>query len=577
MLDPWLGGYGERYPSCIPWNLGKIPWMDVQVWEEHEELTFNWDVVDGLFPEGMIDAMFEAYGRLLNQLAALESSWTATARSLLPPAQQSQRSAINATHAPISDELLHQQFAAQVRLRPHAPAVITSQRTVTYQELYNRAQQLGRRLRQMGAVPNQLVAIALEKGWEQVVAVMGVLMSGAAYAPIDPNLPQTRLSYLLENSEAEIVLTHSSLVENRLWPDGVQCLCVDVLGAENGDSEEKREPLPSIQTADDLAYVIYTSGSTGDPKGVMITHRNVVNVVNYTNQRFNVGEQDRLLALTALNHDLSVYDIFGLLSAGGAVVTPDADVVKDPSHWVALMDRERVTLWNSTPAFMEMLVDHAEEHAIALPSSLRLAILGGDWLPVSLPDRLRAIVPATQILSIGGPTETTIWNIGYLIETVDSTWSSIPYGQPMANSKYYILNEALEDCPVWVPGQMYCAGVQLAKGYWRDDEKTRRQFITHPHTGERLYRTGDLGRYRPDGVIEFLGRVDFQIKLRGHRIEAGEIEAALTQHPAVRSAVIMAIGDPIPDRLAAYVVPQSSSPLDLEDLRGVSSENYPPI
>jgi SagB-type dehydrogenase family enzyme len=274
-----------------------------------------------------------------------------------------------------------------------------------------------------------------------------------------------------------------------------------------------------------------------------------------SDQRFNVSSQDRILALTALNHDLSVYDIFGLLSAGGTIVMPDACGVKDPSHWAELMVRERVTLWNSVPAMMEMLVDYAESHSVALPSSLRLAIMGGDWLPVSLPNRLKALVPGIQILSIGGPTETTIWNIGYLIKKVDPNWKSIPYGQPMANAKYYILNEALEDCPVWVPGEMYCAGVQLAKGYWRDEEKTNAKFITHPHTGERLYRTGDLGRYLPDGNIEFLGRVDFQIKIRGYRIEAGEIEAALTQHTAVRSAVVTAIGEEHhKQRLVAYIV-----------------------
>jgi acyl-coenzyme A synthetase/AMP-(fatty) acid ligase len=303
----------------------------------------------------------------------------------------------------------------------------------------------------------------------------------------------------------------------------------------------------------------------------MITHRNVANVVIHTNERFQVGSQDRILALSALNHDLSVYDIFGLLSAGGTIVMPDAAAVKDPSHWVELMVRERVTLWNSVPAMMEMVVDYAEGQSVALPDSLRLAILGGDWLPVSLPDRIRALVPRIELLSIGGPTETTIWNIGYLIEKVDPNWKSIPYGQPMANSKYYILNDALEDCPVWVPGQMYCSGVQLAKGYWRNPEKTEDSFCSHPRTGERLYRTGDLGCYRPDGNIEFLGRVDFQIKIRGHRIEAGEIEAALTQHPAVKAAVVSAIQE----RLLAYIVANKKAAPTVEELRNVLSRKLP--
>ncbi|HEY9629841.1 MAG TPA: amino acid adenylation domain-containing protein [Coleofasciculaceae cyanobacterium] len=558
--------FGERVYGI---SQASQAWMDVQVWEEKETLTFNWDVVEGLFPEGLIDAMFESYGRLLKQLAHAESSWVETTRSLLPPAQRLQREAVNATDAPIPDTLLQDLFIEQVPIHANDPAVITSQCILTYQELSDRSNQVGHRLRQLGVVPNQGVAIAMEKGWEQIVAVLGILASGAAYVPIDPTLPQERLGYLLENSQATIVLTQSRLVKKLNFPEDIECLCIDA-----GDCDRQSvEPLPSVQSADDLAYIIYTSGSTGNPKGVMITHRNVANVVVHTNQRFHVNAQDRILALTALHHDLSVYDIFGLLSAGGAIVMPDADAVKNPSHWAAWMEREQVTLWNSVPALMEMLVDQAEEQAIDLPNSLRLTILGGDWLPVSLPDRLRKLVPTTQILSIGGPTETTIWNIGYLIEQVDPMWKSIPYGQPMANSKYYILNDALEDCPIWIPGQMYCAGVQVAKGYWRAQEKTHAQFMTHPHTGERLYRTGDLGRYLPNGQIEFLGRVDFQIKIRGQRIEAGEIEATLTQHPQVRSAIVAVA--PHPDRLVAYVVDNSESTANPEELKQFLHQKLP--
>jgi len=539
----------------VVYSLSKTPqvWIDnLHYVEADGSLTYTWHVVEDLFPEGMVNDMFDAACRLLQRLAYEEDTWQETTRQLVPSAHLEQRAAINDTAAEVPDALLHSLFTAQVRQRPEQAAVVTSTRTLSYEELFQRSNQVGHRLRQLGATPNTLVAVVMEKGWEQIVAVLGILASGAAYVPIDPGLPQERLFYLLENSESQIVLTQSWLNDKLDWPSGIVRLCID-----NEDlAQESKAPLEPIQKPDDLAYVIYTSGSTGLPKGVMITHRNVANVVAHTNQRFNVSSQDRILALTALNHDLSVYDIFGLLSAGGSIVMPDTCSVKDPAHWAELMVREKVTLWNSVPAMMEMLVDSVEEQSKALPLSLRLAILGGDWLPVSLPNRLKALVPEVQILSIGGPTETTIWNIGYLIEEVDPAWKSIPYGRPMANSKYYILNEALEDCPVWVPGQMYCAGVQLAKGYWRNEQKTRANFITHPRTGERIYRTGDLGRYLPDGNIEFLGRVDFQIKIRGHRIEAGEIEAMLTQHPAVRAAVVTAIGkEQNQERLVAYVVP----------------------
>jgi amino acid adenylation domain-containing protein len=560
--------FGERVYGI---SQASQAWMDVQVWEEKEELTFNWDVVEELFPHGLIDAMFEAYGRLLKQLATSESSWVGPTCQLLPPVQEAQRNTINATDVLTLDTLLQDLFVEQVSAHASNLAIITSQGTLTYQELFNRSNQIGHRLRRMGTVPNQLVAIVMEKGWEQIVAVMGILVSGAAYVPIDPNLPSERLRYLLENSETNIVLTQSQLVEKLVLPDVIQYLCVDVDDFE----QESVEPLTSVQTQDDLAYVIYTSGSTGKPKGVMITHRNVANVVVHTNQRFQVNAQDRILALTELHHDLSVYDIFGLLSAGGAIVLPNADSVKDPGHWAVLMERKQVTLWNSVPALMEMLVEHVEEQPITLPQSLRLTILGGDWLPVALPHRLKTLVPTTQLLSIGGPTETTIWNIGYLIDQVDPTWTSIPYGLPMANSKYYIFNDTLEDCPVWVPGTLYCAGVQLAKGYWRDDERTQECFIRHPRTGERLYCTGDRGRYWPDGTIEFLGRVDFQIKLRGHRIEAGEIEASLSQHPQVRSAIVVVSGEPPLDRLVACVIPNCQSKINPETLKQFLQQKLP--
>lgn len=535
-------------------------WMDIQVWEEQETLTFNWDVVEELFPAGAIDEMFAAYCDLLQQLADDEAIWHEQNPQLLPPAQLLAREAVNTTDAEISEALLHELFADRVLQQPDNIAVIAAGKSLTYRELSDRANSLGYRLRQLGAQPNRLIGVVMEKGWEQIVAVMGILASGAAYVPIAPDLPPERLQYLLKHSDIEIVLTQSWLDDKLLWDESIQRISIDTEDL----TTESTAPLESIQTPDDLAYVIYTSGSTGLPKGVMVTHRNVANVVAHTNQRFQIGATDRILALTALNHDLSVYDMFGLLAAGGSIVIPDARLVKDPNHWAELIQRERVTLWNSVPPMMEMLVNAVEDTSFA--SNLRLAILGGDWLPLTLPDRIRSLVPAIELLSIGGPTETTIWNIGYQIGAVDPTWKSIPYGQPMANAKYYILNPALNNCPTWVAGEMYCAGVQVAKGYWRDEDRTQANFIIHPRTGERLYRTGDRGRYLPDGTIEILGRVDFQIKLRGYRIEAGEVEAALMQHPAVQTAIVKVIGDSQQARLVAYIVSGQSDLPTVEEL-----------
>jgi pyochelin synthetase len=544
-------------------------WMDVQVWEDKGDLTFNWDVVEELFPKGSIGEMFEAYCRFLKQLATSEASWLETNRELIPPNQLIQRNLVNATDAPISEEMLHTLFAARVRSRGNECAIVSSQRSLTYQELYERSNQIGNKLRSLGVKPNQLVAVVMEKGWEQIVAVISILASGAAYVPIDPDLPQERREYLLNNSEVDFVLTQSWLDEKIAYPEGVICLYIDDRDLEN----ESKEPLEPIQTPDDLAYLIYTSGSTGVPKGVMINHRGAVNTIADINQRFKVSHSDRVLALSSLSFDLSVYDIFGTLAAGGTIVIPKITGDRDPVHWAELIVRHKVTIWNSVPALMQMMVDYAEDKSQVL-ANLRLVLLSGDWLPLTLPTQIKALAKDIRVISLGGATEASIWSILYPIEAVDPTWKSIPYGCPMANQRFYVLNESLEPCPTWVSGQLYIGGIGLAMGYWQQKDKTDASFITHPLTNERLYRTGDLGRYFPDGNIEFLGREDFQVKIGGYRIELGEIEALLMQHSDVDKVVVTVAGKgAIDKRLVAYVV--GDREISCHELRCFLREHLP--
>ncbi|HEC84258.1 MAG TPA: amino acid adenylation domain-containing protein, partial [Thioploca sp.] len=535
-------------------------WLDHQVSEKEGQLVFNWDAVEALFPAGLLDDMFEAYCRFLRELAKSDSAWQATTTQfLIPPPQLSQRASVNATEAPISDEMLHTLFIAQLPTRGHEYAVISPQRNLTYLELSQLANQVGFKLRQLGASPNTLVAIVMEKGWEQVVAVLGVLMSGAAYLPIDPEWPKERQWYLFEQGEVKLVLTQSQLNQQLAWPNSIQRLCLD-----NDDfSEIENSSLEIIQKPKDLAYVIFTSGSTGQPKGVMIDHRGAVNTITDINQRFGVGYQDRVLALSALSFDLSVYDIFGLLAAGGTIIIPDAHATREPAHWLALMSQHQVTVWNTVPALMHMLVDYVGERSQRVAQSLRLTLMSGDWIPLNLPQRIKSLRPNAQVISLGGATEASIWSISYPIETVEPTWKSIPYGKPLTNQTFHVFNELLVPCPVWVPGQLYIGGIGLALGYWRDEEKTQNSFVIHPHTQERLYKTGDLGRYLPDGNIEFLGRLDNQVKIRGYRIELGEIETALQQHRAIKDAVVNVVGDSRQNQqLVAYLVPHQSQEED---------------
>src|SRR5581483_11180173 len=265
--------------------------------------------------------------------------------------------------------LLHTLFASQVAKRPHQLAVISAKRSMSYDELYRHANQLGRQLRQLGTRPNTLVAVVMEKGWEQVVAILGILNAGAAYLPIDPHLPAERRGYLLENGQVEIVLTQPWLNEELEWPENIRRMCVDGELAPAND-----EPLDPVQGSEDLAYVIFTSGSTGQPKGVMIDHRGAVNTIVDLNGRFQIGPQDRVLALSNLNFDLSVYDIFGTLAAGATIVIPESAKRRDPAHWADLVMREQITIWNSVPALMQLLVEYLVEQPTMSrgPTSLRL-------------------------------------------------------------------------------------------------------------------------------------------------------------------------------------------------------------
>jgi amino acid adenylation domain-containing protein len=527
-------------------------WLDHQVTEQDGELVFNWDAVEELFPDGLLDDMFAAFRELLRRLADEQGAWEERTRSLLPPAQLEERQAANATDAEVPEELLHILFDRQAARNPQRPAVICGEQVLTYGELQRMSNQVAVRLRELGAAPNTLVAVVLEKGWQQVLASLSILYSGAAYLPIDPALPPARLHHLLQHGRVSIALTLSHLNSSLHWPDAITRLCLDDPSLSLLDSS----PLPPLQSPSDLAYVIYTSGSTGLPKGVMIEHRAAANTILDINDRFRFSPADRTFALSSLGFDLSVYDIFGPLSAGGAVVMPQADDEREPSRWAELIARHQVTVWNSVPALMQMLADEVEAQSSSLPDSLRLVLLSGDWIPLSLPGRLRALAPAAEVVSLGGATEAAIWSIIHPIEEVKAEWRSIPYGKPLRNQRFHVLNERMEPCPVWVAGQLYIGGEGLARGYWRDEEKTASSFI-EVEGGERLYRTGDMGRYMPGGEIEFLGREDLQVKVQGYRIELGEVEAALGEHEGVGSVAVVAAGEERGGkRLVAYVVPR---------------------
>ncbi|MFD9011219.1 amino acid adenylation domain-containing protein [Streptomyces sp. NPDC059552] len=515
--------------------------LDVQLRELAGELRVIWDFVDGAFAPGFVDAAFGVYVDLLERITRDPESLHARRFDLIPAAERTLRREVNDTAGQIPYTTLHELFARQAELTPGAEAVVDATgRRLSYAELASYAWRIGHTLREHGAAPGELVAVVMEKGWEQYAAVYGILASGAAYLPLDPSVPAERLRRLLAEAKVDRILTQSRLDSRISWPPTARRYRVDK------DFESGTDTRPgTAQTPADLAYTIFTSGSTGEPKGVMVDHIGVVNLIRDVAERFEVGARDRLLAISGLHFDASIYDVFGVLTQGGTVVVPPPFEHAEPDVWADLVRAEQVTLWNSVPVLMELLVGEAEvreRRGGGRPlESLRLSVLSGDWIPLTLPDRLRAQSPRIQVVGSGGPTETICWSLFQPIGEVDPSWTSIPYGRPITNQRYYIVDPAGYERPLGVVGEMAVASdVGLALGYWNDAERTANRFVHLPESGERAYLTGDLGRYLPDGSIEILGRDDFQVKIQGHRIELGEIEAVLRQDPEVEAAVVVA-------------------------------------
>ncbi|WP_028648005.1 non-ribosomal peptide synthetase [Nocardiopsis sp. CNT312] len=524
-------------------------WVDCQVSQNGDSLALRWDVRDGVLPPGVADDAFRAYHDLLRRLSASDAPWDTADPVPLPAAQASARARANATEGPLPDGLLHENALARAIETPDAPAVLHRGETLSHGDLWRRIGGTADLLRGAGAGPGDRVAVVMDKGVEQVVAVYAALLVGAVYVPVDTTQPAARRRTILDNAGVRHVLTQSWLAQIGDW-DGETA----VIEVDTAPEAEVPAALPERPVSpDDPAYVIYTSGSTGTPKGVVIAHRAALNTIEDVDRRFSVGPGDRVLGLAALGFDLSVYDLFGPLGRGGAIVLPEAERRGDPSHWASLAREHGVTLWNSVPAQMGMLTDYLATAPDQAPTTLRTALLSGDWIPLTLPERVRAHLPGTDLYSFGGATEGSIWSIHHPITEVDPAWPSIPYGRPLTNQTFHVLDERMRDRPDWVAGELYIGGAGVATGYLGDEARTAERFVTRPGTAERLYRTGDLGRYRPGGDIEFLGREDDQVKIRGHRVELAEIEAAVLSHPAVAATAVLAVGDRQDRRLAGFV------------------------
>ncbi|MDX8149495.1 amino acid adenylation domain-containing protein [Lentzea sp. BCCO 10_0061] len=555
-----VGDQFRRHFGELGFMITQTPqvWLDHQVYYRDDDVVLVWDAVDGLFEAGVVDDMFAAYVALLNELASDEGAWSRPVEITVPPHQQEARRAVHTTTPP-SDVLLHQRFFRIAEEEPSRIALYQRNGgVVSYGELADSALRVAASLTSLGAVPSDVVAVMMPKGGNEIAAVMGVLAAGAAYLPIGADVPAERRRHILERAGARFALV----------PDGEPVPGWEGSAEVLTTSEATRaEPLPGPvpQSADAIAYLIFTSGSTGTPKGVEVTHRAAVNTIDWVNSRYGVGVDDRVLALTALDFDLSVYDNFGPLSRGGALVLVGEDQRRDVDAWWELIERHEITIWNSVPSLMDALL--SARPGRRLPASLRLAVLSGDWIPLDLPGRLAdAGGGKCRLAAMGGPTETAIWSNVFDGQAGDG-WTSVPYGYPLSNQVHRVVDERGRDCPDWLPGELWVGGVCLARGYRDDPGQTAERFVAD--RGTRWYRTGDLVRYRPGGVLEMLGRTDFQVKVNGVRVELGEIDDVLRRHPGVRRGVTVAAGARTP-QLVSFVVPTGTT-VNLDDLRSFSS------
>jgi amino acid adenylation domain-containing protein len=462
------------------------------------------------------------------------------------------------------ESTISQLFEQQVARTPEAIAVVSSGRSLTYSELLCRSNQLARYLQQLNVRPETLVGIAVERSVEMIVGLLAILKAGGAYVPIDPSYPVQRITLMIEDSDVPVILA-TERTRSRLGKTARHIVSID--GDADAIAGNGTHPIFGMVTGQNLAYVIYTSGSTGKPKGVMIENRNVVNFFSGMDQVIG-SDPGVWLAVTSISFDISVLELFWTLTRGFQVIIHgDEGTGTIPDE----IRNHGVTHMQSTPSLARMIA--VDPDGLASLGRLRKLVLGGEELPPSLVRQLRKEFHG-EMQNMYGPTETTIWSTTFRING-DS--DIIPIGKPIVNTQVYVLDSGLQPVSSGEAGDLFIGGEGVARGYWQRPDLTAEKFLNDPfRPGNRMYRTGDIARFLPDGNLEFLGRADFQVKLRGFRIEFGEIEAVLENQAGVGQAVVVAREfKPEDKRLVAYVVPKPGAELETADLRAALAAALP--
>lgn len=508
--------------------------LDNQILEMKHELYISWDYVEELFDSSVMTAVFRDFISGIKNIAI---------NGIFKTQSQIETEKIwdkyNTLVEKADANTLQAFFEKQVRESPNRIALYYEDQQYTYETLETRANQVARYLCSHGICgANNRVGVLAERKPETIISILGILKTGAAYVPVDAKFPEERQKYILNDSGSRLLLTGELYCSGEL---------------EKFD----KSPIGIQALPDSLAYIIYTSGSTGNPKGVMITHMAACNTISDLNNKIKLNDTDRLIGISSICFDLSVYDIFGAFSSGAALVmVHDA---RDCKEIISLLIERKITVWNSVPIICAIVVQHMLERGIKNDFLLRQIMLSGDWIPLDLPDKAKSIFNKAKIMSLGGATEASIWSIYYNIEKMNPLWKSIPYGMPLKNQTVYVLDFVGELCPVDVVGEIYIGGIGVAQGYCGDVKKTEAVFIQHSHLG-KIYKTGDMGVLRKEGYIEFLGRADSQVKIRGYRIELGEIESTLDKIKGIEKSVVSyTVNRTGNKQLVAYYIPTADN------------------
>ncbi|KZN60469.1 non-ribosomal peptide synthetase, partial [Pseudoalteromonas luteoviolacea] len=540
--------------------------------ETDNNIELNWEYAQALFEPETVARLSSHFINLLTSIVAQQNTAIADLKVLSEQDKQALIYDWNDTVAPYpKGACMHQLFEQQAQKTPDNVAVVFEGNSITYRELEARANQIAHYLKAQVCESQQFIGVCLERSINMVAGLLGVLKSGFAYIPLDPEYPSNRIGKILEKSETKFVLTDDSSLDKH---DFENPLNVEQAYCSNMPST----PLSLVLNAKDTAYVIFTSGSTGEPKGVVISHESAVNLLTLVNRRFEINEHDTVLCITSIGFDLSVYDIFGSIATGAKLVVSKADDALEPRRLIKLLQENQVTYWDSVPSTLKMLIDYLDTVASDVVSPhLRLAFLSGDWIPTSLPDQVNNYFPKLQVISLGGATEGTVWSNYYPITQPMSHRKSVPYGKPLDNNRFYVLDEHLNPVPPGCVGDLFIGGVGVAQGYLNDEMKTSAAFMPDPfyeHERANMYKTGDRGRIMLEaggklGNMEFLGRIDNQVKIRGFRVELGEVESCLQSHDAIKLALAVVIPESM--QIYAYVISEENKQVDTQELLSLCS------